>query len=283
MVFAVTPNIDKPNAVDITREVIHKLSSLGGSVVMHDRFAGLFSGSQAEFLDFPSVMKSCGMVVCIGGDGTIIHFAKHAAMENKALLGVNSGRMGFTAGLEANELDKLSRLFDGSYTTERRMMLEITHKNGSERTLYALNDAAILKGSLSRIIDIEVRSDGRRVNDFRADGVLLSTPTGSTAYSLSAGGPVVDPGIECILMTPICPHSLFARSVIFDRNSELSVSASAPHGNEVYLTVDGEEGIRVDESDEIIVRKAGIKASFVRFDRHDFVDVLYRKFSERSM
>lgn len=186
---------------------------------------------------FPSpnadaLIRESDVTVALGGDGTIIHTAKRAAICGRAVLGINGGRLGFMAGLEADELERLSALIRGEYTVEKRMLLDIVVQTGEGGgTRYsALNEAVVSRGSLSRMIELEVSNRGERVARYRADGVIVATPTGSTAYSLSAGGPVIDPALRCLLLTPVCPHSLHSRSYLFDEDAVLAVRPAGGAG-----------------------------------------------------
>lgn len=235
----------------------------------------------AETADGESLLQQADVALAFGGDGTLIHAAKHAAQFDCPVLGVNCGHLGFMAGLEADELSCLSALMRGEYTVQTRMMIEVTlHKEDEQQTFYALNEAVISRGSLSRMVGLSVFSDGHPAVNYRADGVILATPTGSTAYSLSAGGPIIDPSVSCLLLTPICPHSLHTRSYIFGAEATLTVR---PFGEEreIFLTVDGEEAMAVLPSDTITVRRAARVARMIQIKPAAFYDVLNQKLMDR--
>ncbi len=283
---AVIPNLTKKNAAETTFSVIDRLHRLGMSVMMSSQYSELFASSRIDFFDkVGELYKAADMVLTIGGDGTIIHAAYHASFYNKPLLGINTGRLGFAAELETDELDMLSRLKDGSYTIEKRMMLKIIHKgDNGEREFRAMNDAVISRGSLSRLIDIDVSlaADKGYICSYRADGLILSTPTGSSAYSLAAGGPVVEPTMKCILMTPVCSHSLFARPVVFSHHSRLEVTASCDDDTEVFLTIDGAVTVTVKKNDTLIVSESGAETEFIKLKDRTFYKVLNDKFTEKG-
>lgn len=279
------PNLQKQNAYQSTCRIAEKLFSLGAAIEMSQEYKDAFSScSMIQFSkDLESIMDRCDVVVTIGGDGTIIHAAKHAARHKKPLLGINCGRLGFMAALEMNEIDCLSNLIEGKYEIERRMMLAVTvNKNGEIRKYNALNDAVISKGDLSRMVDLSVYHNGSHLCDYRSDGIILSTPTGSTAYSLSAGGPVVDPLAHAVLLTPICPHSLFSRSILFGEKSKLLVRLSERQTMEVYLTVDGESSIPLSGDDWVSVEKAGREVELIQLKPQQFYEVLTTKFLGRG-
>ena len=273
MKVAIIPNFHASGVRSALPRVCEALRALGAQPLLPPENMG-FPCPHAD-----EVMSEAETVVALGGDGTIIHTAKQAARYGKAVLGINCGRLGFTAGLEADELSQLSALIEGSYTVEKRMMLDI--RAGAE-SYCALNEAVISRGALSRMIELEVHSGEERVTAYSADGVIVATPTGSTAYSLSAGGPIVDPAVRCLLMTPICPHSLFARSYIFDEKARLSIKAGIADGEaDVLLTVDGESGIAVPAGETILVTRCGTDACLIKIKQMSFYDVLGKKLVDR--
>ncbi|MGN0478979.1 MAG: NAD(+)/NADH kinase [Hominenteromicrobium sp.] len=276
MEIAVIPNLDKRDADAYTRRIIALLRENGAVPLMHAKHQGKYAGV-VFCADHEEMIGRCSFVIAVGGDGTIIHTAKHASVGGKPILGVNLGRLGFLAGIEKDELHLLARLFDGSYSTRRLMMLEVTvHSAEGERTYRALNDA-VVSGALSKIFDFGLSVDGSETYRFRADGLILATPTGSTAYSLSAGGPVVDPETECLIFTPICPHSLFNRSTVFSADKVLTVSADNDYLGDIYLTVDGDVPIRIHRSDTISVRRSSYYTELIKMDDRNFYDIVNRK------
>lgn len=219
----------------------------------------------------------CDLVLVIGGDGTIIHSAKAAAKHKKPILGVNVGLLGFTAGMESNDLFLLQQLLNGDFINERRMMIEaqiISHKG--EKKLLALNDV-VVSGDISKIVNYNLSMEGNQIYSYRADGFIISTPTGSTAYALSAGGPVIEPSMDCIEYTPICPHSLFNRSVIFNADTILYAWISEKNLSKVYLSADGGIREQLHIGDKIVFHKSSYYADFIRFNNKNFYDTLYKK------
>lgn len=217
-------------------------------------------------------------VVTVGGDGTIIHMAKHAALAGKPIVGVNVGRVGFAAELETYEISELKKILTSDYAIEERMLLEICVQKGSEEKSYiAVNEAVISREGLSRIIDMEVFHNGENFCRYRGDGVLFSTPTGSTAYSLSAGGPIVDPKMSCIIMTPLCPYSLFSRSVVLSDTAELSLKVHSPDNSTGFLTIDGQESEEILDEDVIAVRGAKVYLYMIHLKDKNFYRLLKEK------
>lgn len=233
--------------------------------------------------DMHELLKDCDVVIAIGGDGTIIHTAKSAAAFGKPVLGINSGRLGFTAGLELSELSELNRLISGDYDIEERMLLDILvdAENGTEQ-YSALNEAVISRGALSRMIEVYVQNGEKPVSTYQADGVIVATPTGSTAYSLSAGGPIVDTALRCLLLTPVCPHSLHSRPYIFDQDAVLTLTPERSEAS-VFVTVDGEEAIRIAEGGRVRVLRSDTCAKLIKLKQKPFYQVLDDKLTNRKV
>ncbi|MGI6269539.1 MAG: NAD(+)/NADH kinase [Candidatus Howiella sp.] len=267
MKIAVIPNLQKDRDGAVTREILARLKRLGAEPLLPP---GPFAGFPVLAED--ALYRTAERVIAVGGDGTILHAAKAAAAYGKAVLGVNAGRLGFMAGLEKDELDGLEKLMCGDLLTERRMMLEVRMQPDGRR-FYCLNDAVVSCGALSRLIDITAVLDGQEMH-YRADGLIVATPTGSTAYSLSAGGPVVDPAVEGLLLTPICPHSLFARSLLLSPDRTITVSAT---GSDVYLTPDGEEAVPAAGQQVIVSAAADREVRLIRIKKDSFLGVLSKK------
>ena len=244
----------------------------------------LFPAVSGEFpaADTDEVLLQSDVAVALGGDGTIIHTAKRAANCGRAVLGINCGPLGFMAGLELDEMSQLPALIEGRYTEELRMVLDVTvDRGGEKRRFTALNEVVISRGSLSRMIELNIRNHDEPVVTYHADGVIVATPTGSTAYSLSAGGPIIDPALDALLMTPICPHSLFTRSMIFHRDASLSVTSPSADHEEIFLTADSEEGMRITGQDKIIIARSSMMARLIKIKPVSFYGVINQKLMNR--
>lgn len=283
MKAAIVPYKGNKLAIEYACRIIERLREFGCTFAMQPVLKPYISSEYAEFYKTQfEAIQNADLAISIGGDGTIIHTAKDAAILGKPVLGVNCGRVGFVADLEPSELDLLPELIKGNYTVDERMMLEITvSRDGEKNKAYALNDVTITHGGVSRMIDLDVELNGEFINEYRADGIIIATPTGSTAYSLSAGGPVIEPHMKCILLTPICPHSLFSRSVLFSDDSEVTVFRGRDSRENPYVTVDGRRSEAIGENDSITVRKADISASFIKLNNKNFYRILSEKLSER--
>ena len=232
-----------------------------------------------RFLPEEEALQGADMLVCFGGDGTILHAAKDAQNHGLPVLGVNLGSVGFMAELETSELALLAKLTQGKYRLEERMMLDVAVRREG-KTIYrdlALNDAVITKGAVARIIDLDVKADGVLVGRFPGDGIIVSTPTGSTAYAMSAGGPIVEPTAENILVTPICPHALHARSFVLDRNRSVAVKMGKLTRKTAYLSVDGGKAFRLGSSDQVELHRSRSRAKLVRLTNRSFYTIVNQK------
>ncbi|MCH5300459.1 MAG: NAD(+)/NADH kinase [Ruminococcus sp.] len=285
MNIAVVVNLDKKNAVECAKDIVKIFLENGAKVLMNCGNSQYFKAFKIEYYNIDTeLFNNCDLAVTVGGDGTIIHTAKIAATAKKSLIGVNVGRLGFAADVEPEEIDKLTRLLTGDYGVQKRMLLDVTVKreSGKEENLLAVNDAIIARGELSRIIDLQVYLNSQKISAYRADGLLFSTPTGSTAYSLSAGGPIIEPEMECILMTPVCPHSLFSRSVLFDSQSEISVKTLITDDNKAVLTVDGQKSIELNPTDTVTIKKSNLYLNLLTLHKRNFYTKLNEKLKERE-
>ena len=229
-------------------------------------------------------IKNCDFAIAYGGDGTILHSAKICSFYKKSVLGINGGRLGYTAGVEENELDLLENLKSGEYFVDKRMMLEVSVESDDEnKKFYCVNDAVVSRGALSRIVDISIEVDENEIMQTRSDGVIVSTPTGSTAYSLSAGGPILDPSVGGILITAICPHSLFERPILLNEKESVKIRVNQIGDLEVYLTIDGETSIKLNKNDVVTVKKAeNYTADLIRIKNDSFMSILNKKFFKKG-
>ena len=219
------------------------------------------------------IYSESDLVIAIGGDGVMLEAARRATPTGTPILGINMGRVGYMTELEMTELDLLDKIFDGEYHLDERAMLrvEIRSSRGQTRfSAYALNEAVIAKGATARIIDLELSDNGRLVSEYRADGLVVATPTGSTAYSLSAGGPIIDPKLSCFCVTPICPHSLVSRPFIFPDDAEIEIKNVCQREKVLFLTLDGKSNYEIAYGDIVKVTKLNLYAKLVRLKDNDF-------------
>ena len=225
-------------------------------------------------------LQNAEMVICFGGDGTILHMAKTATRKNIPVLGVNIGTMGFMAELESSELDQLARLANDDYKLDSRMMLDVTIQRDRDIVFHdiCLNDVVITKGAIARIAHLAVKCDGVSAMTCGGDGIIVATPTGSTAYSLSAGGPIVEPEASNILITPICAHDVMSRCIVAPGRRVVTVELVCNSRRNAFLSVDGGKAVRMNMGDVAIVKRSTMEAKLVRLKDRSFYDVLNAKF-----
>ncbi len=225
-------------------------------------------------------LPNADLVICFGGDGTILHMAKAATRRGIPILGVNIGTMGFMAELESTELDKLALLAKGAYTLDSRMMLDVTVQRDRDIIFHdiCLNDVTITKGAVARIVHLAVRCDGIQAMECGGDGIIVSTPTGSTAYNLSAGGPIVEPEAQNIILTPICAHDVVSRPIVTSQKRVISVSMVRNARRNAFLSVDGGKAFRLNMGDVATIKKSNLETKLVRLKDRSFFDVVSTKF-----
>ena len=284
MKIAIIVNLTKEKAITCAGQIIEVLRAEGAEVILPPDCRDVLAGYGAQFADsVEQLFEIADAAVTVGGDGTIIHAAKFAAQTDTPMIGVNVGRLGFAADVEINEIGGLKKLVSGEYDTEQRMLLDISvEAGGRSQHFTAVNDAVVTHGTLSKIVDFTLFLDNEEISRYRADGLLFSTPTGSTAYSLSAGGPILSPQMDCILMTPVCPHSLFSRSVLFSEDADLSVRVKIPRECSCVLSIDGETNIDITENDVIHIKRSSLSLTLMSIKKSNFYRKLNEKLKERE-
>ena len=235
------------------------------------------------YLPMDEAYKSVDAVIVLGGDGTILESSRRSAPYGIPVLGLNLGRLGYMAELEMSEINELSHMVAGEYTLERRSMLniELINSEGEVRqSEYALNDAVLSNGSISRVVDLELYEGGVHIANYRSDGMIIATPTGSTAYSLSAGGAIIDPRLNCLCVTPICPHSLYARPMVFPDSACIEIKNVCPREKTLFLTVDGRVNYEISIGERVRISRSPLFTTFIRIKDCSFYSRLRQKMSE---
>ncbi len=273
MTLVLLPNGKRDTDLAVTKEILQRAKAHEVEVILPKTWQD--SGLFARFEKEDEAFRKADMVVTVGGDGTIIHTAVKASEYGLPLLGVNCGNVGFIAELERNELDRLDDVFEGVYTIEERLMLDVETSTARCR---CFNDAVITHGTVARITELTVIREGREVDRYRGDGMIVSTPTGSTAYNLSAGGPIVEPTMACAVVTPICPHSLTARTMVFDATRLPDIVC---HTEGSYLTVDGQTSVPLKEGERVRFSVSEKSVRLVKLKDREFFDVIHSKMSDR--
>jgi len=266
--IGIITNEKKDESRFYTKNLMSYLSAKSGVAVYTEENCDLYS--------------VCDLLIILGGDGTILKAAAKAAAGNIPMIGLNLGRIGYMSEIETDEISLLDKLFSGDYKIQNRMMIDIYIIKAGEASYAgaALNDAVVTHGSVAELIEIDLACDGVGVTKYRADGVIAATPTGSTAYSMSAGGPIIDPGVECFCVTPICPHSLVNRPLIFSHGSVLEITNKNKKAG-VYLTIDGKINIKLAAGDIVRLKKSEYSAKLITIKQHGFFDVVRAKISEK--
>ncbi len=288
MKIGIIINIEKTQAVICGEQIVKLLLQENAGVLLNNSVKELTNlieyKENIQFFDTDEeVIKNSDVAITVGGDGTIIHNAKFAATYKKPLIGVNMGRIGFVAGIEYYEIKELKKLLLHEYKIQRRMLLNVELKRGDEiKRFLAVNEACITRDVLKPIIDISVLLNNERIITYRADGMIFATPTGSTAYSFSSGGPVIEPDMDCILLTPLCPHALSSRQVVFKDDSILKATVDNADVSHSYLVVDGQTNIEIQKGDEITITKSDDYLELIILKEKNFYTLLNEKLKEKN-
>lgn len=224
-------------------------------------------------------IRSADLLIAFGGDGTILHLARTVALHNVPVLGINLGSLGFMSELEMNEMERLQDLASWDFTVERRMMLDVSVVRDG-RAVYsniALNDAVVSKGSIARVVRLRIFTEEGHLTRVGGDGVIVSTPTGSTGYSMAAGGPIVEPTAHNLLLTPICPHATRSTSYVLSPDHVITVEAADANRKFVYLSVDGGKAFSLKNGDQVKVCKSKFETQLVRLSKKSFCEILDKK------
>lgn len=278
------PNLNRDTGLAVALEVRGLLESRGISCViclLPDEGDEVVLPAGVETADMTAELPGTQMIITFGGDGTILRAARAAVDRATPILGINMGGKGFMAELERDEVSKVLDIVSGQYSVEHRMMIDVELERGGEVISrdFALNDVVV--GAIARIIDLAIYGDGRQITRFVGDGTVIATPTGSTAYSMSAGGPIVEPNAENIIITPICAHALEARSFVLAPDRQVSVVIGHTKANPAYMTVDGCEYVEVFSGDTLRIKKSDKKTMLVHKMYSDFYSKVSEKLGEK--
>ncbi len=274
--IVIIPNETKDKDLAVTKKLIAMLSSRA-TLTAEKKFCALLSG--VEFKEDEQLYDGADFVIVLGGDGTILCTAEQCGKRNIPVMGINLGKVGFMTEIKTEDMEKATdALLSGKYKTEKRMMMKVTvEKNGTEKSAFhALNDVVIAKENASMIM-IEMFSGGEKINQYKADGLIISTPTGSTGYSLSAGGPVADPLTEIFIASPICAHELHARPAVLSANKPILLRVDKTLGHEASVTVDGVQREIITLDDVVRIEKSQYCLPLIKIGGQSFYDVLTEK------
>ena len=268
---------NRPQAFEQVKRIVPLLQRERKTILIENTVEPF--GDGLRFCDRAEVVAGSELLLVFGGDGTLLSVAREPGVESVPVLAINLGGLGFLTETRVQELQgMLGRVCGGDYEVERRMMLDVrlAHAGGEEKFFRVLNDAVINKSALARIIDIETLVDGDYLTTYKSDGLIVCTPTGSTGYFLSAGGPVISPDLELISLAPICPHTLSQRPIILNDASVITLILKTPE-EDVHLTMDGQVGERLYAGDAVEVRKSATSLQLVTSPFRNYFEVLREK------
>lgn len=275
-------NLSKDINLNFTKSIIDWLSNKKCEILLPDFIVEKMNINIIGFKE-QFIYKEANFIIVLGGDGTILGAARNVSKYGTPILGVNMGHLGFMSDVEAADIFyALENILNNHYDIEERMMLEATVMNGEvvKQTFLSLNEIGITRGTLSKMLTLKICINNEYFDSYHADGILISTPTGSTAYSLSAGGPIINPNVNVLLITPICPHSLSARSLVVS-HEEIIDTSIINNFHDAYLTVDGQIGYNISEGDRFIIKRSKYTTKLIKVSNRSFYDVLRTKLKER--
>ncbi len=274
-------NIDKDPNLSHTSELVSWTEKKGNNVFVMDIIHKKINmGISVTTTD--EIYAKSDFVVVLGGDGTILRVARKAAVYSTPILGINLGTLGYLADVERNDaIEAITKVLENNYTVEKRMMLEVFMERGcvSHDIYLALNEVCITNLSFSRMITLDIQINGKYVDTVRADGIIVSTPTGSTAYNLSAGGPILSPETELMTITHICPHTLYTRPIVVSGDDEVNIKVKGNFNN-IQFTCDGQNGQPLIDGDVVVIKKSDYCTNIIKTTNLSFYDILRRKMVE---
>lgn len=275
------PNPKKEHCSGIAMQILEKLRLSGVSTIIPDVCVPVFKSTDgASVVPCEQAFVRADLLIVIGGDGSILKTAKKAAVSSIPILGINMGRLGFLSEIEPDELNMIDNVLNGDYTIDSRMMLDVTVLSKDKRIeTLCLNEVIIARGEISHTINTDIFCDGLAISGFSGDGVILCTPTGSTAYSMAAGGPIVEPIAENIIITPVCPHSLSSKPIVVSSEHTVSAKVCRLRSKSAFALVDGCEKIKINENDTVIVKRSVLKTCLIRVHNRSFGEIINKKFS----
>ena len=287
MKIAIMPNLTRDTAREVTDNCCRELEKLNIEYVFSSALREELKEYPAKaFCEDADFVDSADYVISIGGDGSMLRAAKIAAQKNKKILGINAGRLAYLCSLDANEMHLLSALKKENFSLQSRMMLkaELFSENRKISENFCINDIVFCRVADIGLIDLSVCANGKNIGNYLADGLILATPTGSTGYSLSAGGPIIEPTLDAIVLSPVCPHSLAVRPYVFSASTVFEISCRLRAGDvSVGFSCDGEKTVLLDESSVVKVTKAEASAQFISIKSDNFIDVLNKKLEIKKM
>lgn len=284
MKVVIMPNLTRENAYEVTVRLCEELKSLDIPYSFLPETNSVEELPEGKIITPEDLKDNADVLIAIGGDGTMMRAAMTVLHDEIPVLGINAGNLAYLMGLESDEMHLLKKLITGDYLIEERIVLQVDVFNDSNKltfTDYSINEVVFARGAEIKLNRFDLFCDDRFINRYNSDGLIVATPTGSTAYNLAAGGPVVDPRIECIIFSPICPHSLVERSVIFSSDSCFRVE-SAEDTLQSFVSCDGRGSVGFGPGSKAIIKKADKKARFIRIKDDTFMEILHQKMKNNN-
>lgn len=282
MVLLLCPLVDLQDTVNVTRKVAKQLASQGIRCVADEELRPILGGDDIEYIPKNLAEAECDIVVAVGGDGTMLRMSQRAIAIDKPIFGINTGRIGFLSAFDGNAVEEITAEAIEKLRKSNRLLLDFSLSDNPDRHYYAVNDIVISKSFMTNTIEVNVDYGPYSVGRIRADGVIVSTPTGSTAYSLSAGGPIVAPAVEAFLITPICAHSLVSRSFVLGSKDTVTISPSGRINNRGQIAVDGVTIGEINENSTVIIKTAEKSLRLLTSEKRNFYGILSREISEKD-
>jgi len=280
--IAVVPNTEKDINLKATYELVKILNSFNKEIII-DKALNFSDKTMVTEVE-KSEIAAADLMIVLGGGGSILEIAEDAAKNGTPVLGINFGNLGFLTQAEEISREIFEEIFKGEYAVRESMMLHASVYEGDVKVgdFTALNDM-VIKGDIARMVNIKLDIDGTNTNNYPADGVIIATATGSTAYSLSAGGAIVHPELNAIMITPICPHTLKARCMLIPDTKKVKVAFAKPHRNNAILNVDGKKSYTFGENGYVEIEKSQYKVKFINLNKRNFYDIVREKIADRSI
>lgn len=271
--ITITTNFRVAEKAEIARAAALRFSSCGAAMILPNFAKGAFDGiDSVKFVAPERVYDNIDLVVVVGGDGSVLEAARRAAPKGTPILGINKGRLGYMTAIEVNELELIDEVMHGNYYFDERAMLdvELIHNGKPLYFSRALNDAVVSNGSMAKIVDMQLLANDKVVGNYRADGLIVTSPSGSTAYSLAAGGPIMAPNVSAFCVTPVCSHSFRDRPIVFPDSAVLEIKNVCDREPHLYLSIDGRINIRIMKNQSVRISKSDKTAKLIRIKEHNF-------------
>lgn len=278
--ITISTNYRAAEKAEIAKAAALRMISCGATILLPSYAKSVFEGIEGiKYVQPEKMYDNVDLVIVIGGDGSVLEAARRAAVNQTPILGINKGRLGYMTAIEANELELLDQVMSGNYYYDDRIMLnvELIHNGKMLYFSRALNDAVVSNGTIAKLVDMQLSANGKVVGNYRADGLIVSSPSGSTAYSLAAGGPIMAPDIAAFCVTPVCSHSFRDRPIVFPDSSVLEIKNVSEREPHLHLTIDGRIIIKMMKNQTVRISKSDKLARLVRIKGHSFYSDLCSK------